>query len=415
MNLAASTQPAIRIWRHRNFALYEFGMTAYSVTGWMQRVGIGWLAWELTHSTAWLGIVAAADLGPMIVIAPFAGALADRMDGWRLARVSQFLLMMQALALVGLIAFGAMSIFALVALSLYSGMLFPFSGAGRATLLPRTVPYAEFAPAIALDSALFQVARFVGPALAALLIPAFGVAGAFIAHACGSVFFQCVLALLKLPPQTSPRHARANLFTDVLSGIAYVRSHPGIGPVFMLMACISVAIRPVQEMLPGFAGSIFSGGASELAWLTAGMGVGAMVSATTIAIRGGVEGLTLRIFTGMLGLVGATLALVATQNFVVGVASSALLGFTLNTMSTSTQALTQSAVDNDMRGRVMSLYLLIFRGMPAVGSIFAGYAAEHFGLRPTFAIGAALCLATWLYALPKREAIALAMERKASA
>ncbi len=412
MSFAASTKPAVRVWRHRNFALYELGMTLYSITGWMMRLGVGWLAWELTHSTFWLGLIAAADLGPMILLAPIAGAVADRMDSWVLTRLSQFLLMLQAIALAVLIFTNTMSEYALLGIALYGGVLYPFAGAGRQTLLPRTVPFEEFAPAIALDSALFQVARFVGPACAALAIASVGVAGAFVTHACGSVLFQTILALLRLPEQVKRARAGKNLFRDVGEGVAYVRAHKGIGPVFLLMTMASIFIRPVQDMLPGFAGKVFGGGPVELAWLTSGIGVGACASAMAIAMRGGVAGLTRRIFHGFVGLALSTLALVATDNFMLGVVSAAFLGFTLNTMSTSTQALTQSAVENDMRGRVMSLYLLIFRGMPAVGSIFAGYFAQQYGLRPTFAVGAAICLAIWLYAMPKRHAIAKGLEGK---
>ena len=412
MPLSTSTKPAIRVWRHRNFALYEVGMTLYSITGWMQRLGMGWLTWELTHSTFWLGLIAAADLGPMIVLAPFAGAVADRMDSWLLVRLSQVLLMLQAIALAVLIFTNTMSEYALLAIALYGGVLYPFSGAGRQTMLPRTVPFEEVSPAIALDSALFQVARFVGPACAALAIAWAGVAGAFVTHALGSVIFQAILAMLRLPAFV-PRTGRTrNLIRDVGEGVAYVRAHRGIGPVFALMTVASVFIRPVLDMLPGFAGRVFNGGPMELAWLTSSIGVGACASAMAIAMRGGVRGLTQRIFYGFAGLALSTLALVATDNFILGVIAAGFLGFTLNTMSTSTQALTQSAVENDMRGRVMSLYLLIFRGMPAVGSIFAGYIAQQFGLRPTFAMGAMVCVAIWLYAMPKRHAIAKALEGK---
>ena len=404
------SKPAFRVWRHRDFRLYETGMTLYSITGWMMRVGIGWLAWELTRSTAWLGVIAAADLGPMIVFAPFAGAVADRMDSLVLTRLAQFLLMLQAILLAVLIFADTMSIHALLAIALYGGVLYPFAGAGRQTLLPRTVPFEEFAPAIALDSALFQVARFIGPALAGIAIASAGVAAAFVAHAMGSVLFQTILANLRPPPQAQRSRGQRNLFRDIGAGFAYVRRHPGIGPVFLLMTTTSIFIRPVQDMLPAFAGRVFAGGPRELAVLTSSIGVGAMFSAGMIALRGGVSGLTLRIFLGFIGLALSTLALVASDNFALGVVSAGFLGFTLNTMSTSTQALTQSAVENNMRGRVMSLYLLIFRGMPAVGSIFAGYIAEIFGLRPTFAVGAAFCLAIWLYAMPKRHAIARAME-----
>jgi MFS family permease len=410
MSESFKSKPIVRVWRNRNFTLYESGMTLYSVTGWMQRVGVGWLAWELTHSTFWLGVVAAADLGPMILLAPFAGAVADRVDSWKLSRASQFLLMMQAVALAGLIFTNTLGIYTLLGVSIYSGILYPFSGAARQTLLPRTVPHAEFATAIALDSAAFQAARFVGPALASIVIPTFGVAAAFVIHGCGSVIFQTAIAFMRLEPDKPRDRKHRNIFRDVGESFSYVRGHVGIGSVFFIMVIASIIIRPVQDMLPGFAGGVFHGGARELAFLTSSMGVGALVSAATIAARGGVSGLTSRVFMGFLGLSLATFSLVATENLVVGVIGSALVGYTLNSMSTSTQALVQTAVDPDMRGRVMSLYLLIFRGMPAVGSLLDGFIAHFVGLRWTFAVGATLCALLWLLTMPRRHKIAESLE-----
>ena len=407
-------KPYIRVWRHREYALYESGMTLYSVTGWIQRVGVGWLAWELTRSTFWLGVMAAADLGPMIVLAPFAGAVADRVDSWKLARTSQFLLMMQALALIVLLETGHMGIHTLLLVSLYTGCLYPFSGAARQTLLPRTVPHAEFATGIAIDSAAFQAARFVGPANASLLIPFFGVMAAFVVHACGSVVFQTAIAFMRLPPAKTAPRGHGNILRDVGESFAYVRGHEGIGSIFLMMTIVSVLIRPINDMLPGFAGAVFHGDARELAWLTSSVGVGALVSASTIAMRGGVEGLTLRVFGGLIGLTFATAALCGTDWLPVGVVGAGLYGYMLNSMSTSTQALTQTAVADDMRGRVMSLYMLIFRGMPAIGGVVDGVLAQYVGLRWTFALSAAVCGVLWLVCLPRRRAITLSLEGPAA-
>jgi hypothetical protein len=407
---ALADKPYIRVWRHREFTLYESGMTLYSVTGWIQRVGVGWLAWELTRSTFWLGVMAAADLGPMIVLAPFAGAVADRVDSWKLARTSQFLLMLQALALIALMLSDHMGIYTLLAVSLYTGCLYPFSGAARQTLLPRTVPRAEFATGIAIDSAAFQAARFVGPAIASLLIPFFGVMAAFVVHACGSVVFQTSIAFMRLPPEEIAPRGHRNILADVGESFAYVRGHRGIGSIFLMMTVVSLLIRPINDMLPGFAGAVFHGDARELAWLTSSVGVGALVSASTIAMRGGVEGLTLRMFGGLIGLTFATAVLCGTDWLPLGVVGAGLYGYMLNTMSTSTQALTQTAVADDMRGRVMSLYMLIFRGVPAIGGVVDGVLAQFVGLRWTFAISATVCGALWLACAPRRHDIALSLE-----
>ena len=413
MSLSASDQPMIRVWRHRNYALYESGMAIYSTTGWMQRVGVGWLGWELTHSTLWLGLLAAADLGPMIFLAPFAGAIADRVDNWKLTRLAQFLLMLQAIALSALVFTGIVNPWLLLVASLYSGVIYPFSGSARQTLVPRTVPHEEFATAIATDSALFQLSRFVGPALASLVIPVFGVGGALLIHACGSITFQTMIAMMTLPAWQARVRTRRNIFADVAESLSYVKTHPGIYPVFLMLTLVSVLIRPIQDMLPGFAGSVFHGSAVELAWMTSSMGIGAMISAGFIASRGRVDGLTNNVFRGFVGIGLSVLALIATDRIEVGVVCAALIGYTLNSMSTSTQALVQSAVANDMRGRVMSLYLLIFRGMPAVGSLIDGLIAHAFGLRWTFGICSVATLIVWGLAMPRRHAIAKALEHPA--
>jgi MFS family permease len=410
MSISASQKPAIRVWRHRDYALYETGMTVYSVTGWMQRVGVGWLGWELTHSTFWLGLLAAADLGPMIFLAPFAGAIADRVDSWKLTRLAQFLLMLQAIALSALVFSGWITPYLLLAASLYSGAIYPFSGAARQTLITRTVPHEEFSTAVALDSALFQLSRFVGPALASLIIPLFGVGGAMVWHAVGSITFQTAIALMTLPPFVPKVRTRRNIFADVGESLTYVRNHQGIYPIFLMLTLVSVLIRPIQDMMPGFADSVFHGGAVELAWLTSSMGVGAMISAGIIASRGRVAGLTQRVFIGFAGISLSVLLLIATEHIAIGVICSALIGYTFNSMSTSTQALVQTAVENDMRGRVMSLYLLVFRGMPALGSLIDGIMAHAFGLRSTFLICALLTLAAWAISVPRRHAIAKALE-----
>jgi MFS family permease len=163
--------------------------------------------------------------------------------------------------------------------------------------------------------------------------------------------------------------------------------------------------------MPGFAGQIFNSGAVGLAWLTSSMGIGAAVSAVWIASRGRLKGLTLVVFLGFLGLILSTAAFLLSPVLWLGAIFTGLTGFTLNTMSTSIQALVQSSLPDHMRGRVMSLYGMIWRGAPALGSLAGGLAAERYGLRMTFAAACAFCTLVCLLALPSRRAIALAAER----
>jgi MFS family permease len=407
---AADPLPILRIWRHHNYALFVAGVTPHFITSWIQRVGVGWLAWELTHSTVWLGAVATADLAPILLLAPIAGAVTDRIDPLWLSRISQVFLVIQAVVLAALAATGLVTIELLLALSLVTGIAQPFAQASRIKLLPALVPREDFAAAVALDSVCFHGSRFIGPAIAAFLIPAAGVGGTFIAHLAGSAVFMALLMLVSAPPPGQRGGRRHNILLEVSDGLAYVHRHAGIAPVFLMLTVVSLFLRPVQDMLPGFAGDVFQTGAVGLAWLTCSMGAGAMVASALVATRGRVQGLTLAVVLGCLGLALATAGLVSTDSFWVGVVFVALSGFTLNGMSTSIQVLVQSAVSEEMRGRVMSLYIVIFRGFPAAGALVVGLAAEQFGLRLTFAIGAGLCFATWLAVAPRRQAIAASLE-----
>jgi predicted MFS family arabinose efflux permease len=272
------------------------------------------------------------------------------------------------------------------------------------------VPREDFATAIATDSALFQASRFVGPSIAGLMIPALGVGATFLTHALGSAIFSIALRMLKLPPSEAHLRPRGSLLQDVAESFAYVRAHEGIRSLFGMLAMACIFLRPAQDMFPAFAGSVFHSGATGLAWLVSATGVGALISAAWIASRGRLAGLTLVAIVGyaLFGL--STLAFVSTEWLPAGVLFAALGGFALNTMSTSTQTLAQACVSNAMRGRVMGLYSLIWRGVPAAGAIVGGISAEYFGIRQTFAAAALLCLATWFFAVRRRHAMEAAVE-----
>jgi MFS family permease len=163
-------------------------------------------------------------------------------------------------------------------------------------------------------------------------------------------------------------------------------------------------------MYPAFAGDVFRSDAVGLSWLNSATGVGALVSAGSIALRGRVQGLTLLVFAGMFLFCVATVGFIATDHLWVGVIFAALGGYALNSMTTSIQTLTQSAVDNDMRGRVMGLYSLIWRGTPALGALAVGFCAHLIGIRACFAIAALLCFAALIFALPRFGRAQAAME-----
>jgi MFS family permease len=410
MSLESSRNPVLRVLRHKNYALFMAGLTPAATSSWMQRVGVGWLAWELEHSPTWLGVIAAADLVPLLVLSPLAGAVTDRIFPLNELRFTQWLQVLHAIALAAFMYVGAMTIEILFVLMFFLGVVQAFGTAARHAVVPSTVPREEMATAVALDTACFQATRFVGPAIASIVIPMFGVGGTFAVHACGMLAFSVMTQFMHMPPPDRSQSRSHNLFADMAEGISYVRAHGGIAPLFVMMIVASVCIRPLQDMLPGFAGAVFGSGAVGLAWLTSAMGVGAMISAVWVAMHGRVNGLTRMSFIGFCGLGFATLGFVASDRLWIGVLFAALTGYTLNTLTTCVQAMVQTSIDNRMRGRVMSLYTLILRGTPAFGALSFGLLAEWVGLRWTFTLAAAVCLAGAGVLLPKRHAIAQAIE-----
>ncbi len=410
MQNSAPIRPILRVWTYRDYALFMAGCIPNYITFWMQKVGIGWLAWDLTHSTFWLGLVTAIDLAPLLIFAPIAGALADRWGALNQFRVTQIGVMAHAAALPGLYFTGFLNIEALVALTIFSGIVYPFMSTARLGVLPRILPRDILASGIGMDSAFFHGSRFIGPAIAALLIPLYGVGATFVVNAIGCGGLLIALWLIELRPAEGEARKPKNLFADVGEAFSYVRHHDGIGPIFLLLTIASTFTRPIQDMLPGIAGGIFHAGPEGLAWLTSALGIGAMISAAWIATRGRVAGLTTVIMTGALNVSIGSIALVLSDQLLLGIPCAALIGFSLNTMSTSVQTLVQSAVSDDMRGRVMSLYVMIFRGAPALGSLVIGLISDRFGLSATFVLAGCLGLISWGFSMPKRKQIAASLE-----
>ena len=386
-------RPAIEVFSHRNYMLFMVGLGPSAISSWMQRVGVGWLAWELTHSPAWLGRIAAADLIPFLFLSPFAGVFIDRSSPHKVLLTAQWLQFAHAATLACMMYINWLQIELLFGLTMFSGVVSAFGTSARHAVVPNTVPKALVGTAVSLDSALFQASRFVGPAIAALVIPTWGVFGAFAAHNLGSFVFSLVMQQMRMPaPERDKRHR--NFLSDIRESLDYIRTHPGIQPLFIMLATASICLRPMQDMLPGFAQAVFESDAVGLAWLTSAMGIGAMLSAARVALLGSLSGLHKMAFVGLAGSGLATVGMVATRQLWIGIVLSALFGYAFNTLSVSIQAIVQSAVQDSMRSRVMSFYTVIYRGTPAFGAVFFGSLAEFVGLRWSYALAGAVCLMT---------------------
>src|SRR5437016_8849421 len=363
----------------------------------------------LTHSGAWLGLISLADFLPVLFLAPFAGVLADRRDRVETIRITQWAGCAQATLLAVLVTMDAMSIELLFTLVLLLGIASGFAQPSRLALIPTLVNRESLASALAINSVIFNLARFIGPALAGIVIAEIGIAAAFAANAVSYIAFQISLLNLRgLPPQ--PAIGRQNVLRASVEAFSYACRHPGIGPMLLLFVVPTIGTRGFIELFPGFADRVFGRGPQGLAMLTSTVGLGAICGASWMVLRSAITGLANVVLVCTLIMSLAILAFTATDAFYLALPCVLVAGAAMTITGTGAQTLIQAAVDARMRGRVMALYGMIFRAGPAIGAVLMGTASEHLGLRLSLAIGALVSCGFWLLTRLRHKEIAAALE-----
>jgi MFS family permease len=378
---------------------------------WLHRMAVGWLTWELTESTSWLGIVGFADAFPMVCVSLLAGALGDRMGYLRVVRFSQFCSGCVAALFAVLTLADVITIEMVVALTFVFGSLEAVSTPVRISLVHSLVRREDLPPAIALGSAMFNGARLMGPAIAGALILWLDI-GTVIAI--GSLtFFQFLIILLfiRVDESSSNRKLSFDVFSDISIGVKYVLGDPGIRFLLTLLGVSGLLIRPFMELLPGFADQVFGRGPDGLAILMSSIGCGGLISGLWLAHRGRTQGLTGLVTLSLL-ISGISLALFAITGFIWLAACFALsVGFSMLLGGIASQTLLQNAAEPGMRARVISLFVVLSWGVPAFGALAEGWLASVIGLQPVVAAGAVLTIVIWIWARPAGRRFAAELER----
>lgn len=378
--------------QHTDYRIYLFTNFASIVGVWLQRVGIGWLTWELTHSGFWLGAVAIAESLPTITLLAVAGAVTDRVDRLKLMKVTQLAALILAVLLAGLTYLDWIGIYLLVVLVFFIGLANTFALSVRMTLAPSLVPMEDLTAAISLHSTLFNTARFVGPACAGLIIELANVSVAFAFTSLGYLILLIGLSQISLLRHEHNMENSRGLLADVMDSVRYVVHHVGIGPLLVLLAIGSVFTRSVMDLFPGFADEVFHQGAQGLGYLYSALGAGGIVGGLWLAHKGQIKGL-IRIFIGTSFVTCIALFVFCyISNFNISLAVAVVLGFTLAVSQNSAQIVIQNAVEGSMRGRVLSLYGLTFRAGPAVGALIIGSISTMTGLQFPVAVAAMIAL-----------------------
>ena len=396
----------------RNTRIF-YGCSALSWTGlWIQQIAIDWLAWTMTHSVLWVSILAFCNLGPSVIISPFAGAMSDRLDRLRLTIATQLATAVLAGTLALLTITDAVRIEHIAIIQVLMGITQSFAQPARQSLVPGMVSRADLPGAVALNSLTYNIARSVGPAIGGILLTHWGVVPGMVVNCVGYLVASATMPRLQLSDSIRHGHKPTgrSVLAEAIEGITYVARHPGMGPLFVYAALIGLLTRSVQEILAPFVATLFEGGPPELSTLASTMGLAALAGGIVIATRGRLRGLTRYVIASGLTMAIGTLLFVATHSFPFALVCALSLGAAGTIHGISAQTLLQSSTPSHMLGRVLSLWGMIGRAAPAIGALVYGAATKIAGLQLPVVIGALFAAAATIWAVRRLPAMIRALE-----
>ena len=397
---ARSLNPFRVLQAHRNFRLFWIGQTVSLIGTWMQQVGQGWLALELTNSAFVVGVVSAAGSLPILLFSLYAGVIVDRRDKLRLVTIAQVLLSIEAAVLWWLVWSGHITIPALVILALIQGLISSVEIPARQSMIVDLVGREDVVDAIALNSGGFNLARIVGPSIAAAVIAGAGLAWCFGINALSYIAVIGCLAAIRLP-KFVPSETIGAAREGFQEGIAYIRSRRDVTGIMGLIAVYSIFGFQYLTMMPVIARDVLHTDAGGYGLLVTLVGVGALSGALALAA------LSSRIRRGKLFMWSAYsfAALLVVFSFVRVAAIAGLLlvfiGLTMMINGALANGMLQQIVPDELRGRVMAAYVFVYVGFAPIGSLIAGAVAHAVNVQVAIGGGAAIMLAYSLWAFWK--------------
>jgi len=384
---------AWRALRHRNFQLFFVGQGISVIGTWMTRLATTWLVYRLTHSALLLGVVSFSGQIISFLVGPLAGVWVERLNRQKMLVWTQAAAAAQSLALAALTLAHVITLGEVIALAALQGLINAFDMPGRQSFLVQMVESRDdLSNAIAINSSMVNGARLVGPAIAGVVVAAWGEGWCFLID--GISYFAVIASLLLMKIRAAEaRRTRASLFEQMREGWDYVRTYRPLRTILLLFSLISLMGFPYMVLLPVFAAQILHGGPATLGMLTGASGVGALTSALSLAVRKSVAGLT-RMIQIASGMLGAALILFGLSHVLwVSMGLMVFAGFGLMQVASASNTVIQSLVDEDKRARVMSYYSTAFFGAAPFGSLMAGALGERVGAPATVMVTGAFCIA----------------------
>jgi MFS family permease len=390
--MSASFSHATRALKHPAYRKFFIAQGCSLIGTWVQLVAMSWLVWRLSHSAAWLGWTGFASQIPILFLAPFAGVWSDRFDRRKLLMVTQLLSLIQSLLLAGLVWTNTAQPWHCVVLAGTLGCINAFDTPIRQSFTVLMVEDKQDMPsAIALNSFMFNLARLIGPSIAGFMITAFSEIACFLFNSISYVGVITVLFSLRM--NSPPRRGQSSkVWSDLSEGVRYAYGHPVIGRLLGQLVILSLLIAPYVQLMPIFAGQVFAGDARVLGLLIGAAGFGAVSATLFLATRKGMSVLPNIIAAGSL-TAGLCLAFFSqSQSLPFSMLMMVGVGAGIISTAASTNTLVQHTVDEDKRGRVMSLYTISFLGIAPIGSLILGHLSEIWSAPLVLLSAGLLCL-----------------------
>lgn len=383
--------PTLCALQYRNFQLFFGGQLISLIGTWMQNMAQAWLVYRLTGSSVLLGAIGFSGQIPVFLLSPLGGIVADRYSRHRAVIATQTASMLLAFPLAALTLTGTVRIWHVFVLSALLGTVNAFDIPARQSFIVEMVGRTDLMNAIALNSSMFNASRIVGPAIAGILVARIGEGWCFFANAVSYIAVIIGLMLMRVARRQPEARTESPLAT-IIEGFRFVIQNPPIHALLVLLGVVSVTGMPYAVLMPIFAGRILHGGAQALGWLMGASGVVALAAALLLASREHLRGLGLWVAVAAMGFGAGLVAFSFSRIFWLSAAILAPIGFSMMIQMGSSNTLIQSMVPDRLRGRVMSVYSMMFMGMAPIGSLLAGAAAGKLGAPLTVAGGGVICM-----------------------
>jgi MFS family permease len=391
-NKLTGLKTIFRSFQYRNYRLFFGGQSISLIGTWIQRIATPWLVYHLTNSAFLLGLVGFAGQLPTFIIAPFAGVLTDRWNRYHILIATQIAAMIQALFLAFLYFTGTIAVWHIVLLSIFLGIINAFDVPARQSFVVEMVEKKEdLGNAIALNSSMVNGARLLGPSIAGLLITFTGEGICFLINGLSYFFVIGSLLFMKVAPRKI-NHQNTHVLKELKEGFSYAFGFAPIRYTILLLALVSLMGMPYTVLAPVFAKEILHGGSHTFGFLMGASGLGALTGAFYLASRKNASGLV-RVIPLAAGVFGLGLISFSFSRFLpLSLFLMVIIGLGMMLQMASSNTILQTIVDDDKRGRIMSLYTMAFMGTAPFGSFLAGTLAKIIGAPYTVLIGGIFCV-----------------------